>query len=239
MTGRWRDRSGFRADPDAAPASRPSRRQTIALLAVLALVAGAVAVVSYLVRPEKARAFDLFHGSLFLSDQIAPVAVDLATGKPTLRLLGADQQVGIGNKEHQALGVLALTDDTLLLNESTGEFNMVDNSGFVVKHDGGGVPLGKRAGPSVGVASRNGQAYIVRTGPRGGTDVYLVGQSTVESAIGASRSVRPRASGSMPEQGSGAASANGDLWLLAGPANGVRTIREFSVPAGSSTGATL
>src|SRR5919198_3585253 len=122
MTGRWRDRSGFRADPDAARASRPSRRQTIALLAVLALVAGTVALVSYLVRPEKARAFDLFHGSLFLSDQNSPVAVDLATGKPTLRLLGAAQQVGIASDEDQTLGVVPLTDDTLLLNESIGEF---------------------------------------------------------------------------------------------------------------------
>src|SRR5919198_3968338 len=108
MTGRWRERSGFRADPNAASASRPSRRQTIALLAVLALVAGTVALVSYLVRPEKARAFDLFHGSLFLSDEDSPVAVDLTTGKPTLRLLGADQQVGIGNKENQTLSVVPL-----------------------------------------------------------------------------------------------------------------------------------
>src|SRR4051812_38989531 len=133
MTGRWRDRSGFRADPDAAPASRPSRRQTIALVAVLALVAGAVALVSYLIRPEKARAFDLFHGSLFLSDQNSPVAVDLTTGKPTLRLQGAAQQVGIGKTGNQTLSVVPLTDHTLLLNQTTGEFNMVDNSGFVVK----------------------------------------------------------------------------------------------------------
>jgi hypothetical protein len=245
MAGRWSDPSAFRADPTATPALHPSRRQTIALLGVVALVAGAVAVASYLIRPEKARAFDLFHGSMFLSDQNSPVAVDLASGKPTLRLLGADKQVGITST--QTLGVVPLDDHTLLLNESTGEFNMVDNSGFVVKRDGGGVPLVKRAGDSssFGVASASGQSYIVRTGRTGGTDVYLVGQSTVESALNAARNVRPRASGSMRESGStasgGAASANGDLWLLVGGSatGGLRTIRELTVPAGSSAGATL
>ncbi len=264
MTGRWpgstrkraaffaerfrgveSDPAAFRADPDAAPATAPSRRQTIALLAVLALVAGAVAVVSYLIRPEKARAFDLFHGSIFLSDQIAPVAVDLASGEPTLRLLGADQQVGV--KQGETLGVVPLIDHTLLLDESTGEFNMVDNSGFIVKHDGAGVPLAKRAGEttSYGVASDSGQAYIVRTGPVGGTDVYLVSQPTVEAAINASGGVRPRASISIPgpvdPAAGSAAGANGELWLLTGESgtSSVRTIREFRVPAGSSAGATL
>src|SRR5436190_20795754 len=108
--------SAFRADPDATPAARPSRRQTVALLAAVALVAGAVAAASYLIRPEKARAFDLFHGSIFLSDQNSPVAVDLATGKPTLRLSGAAQQVGVSGA--QTLGVVPLTDHTLLVNQS-------------------------------------------------------------------------------------------------------------------------
>lgn len=244
MAARWQNPSAFRADPAAAPALTPNRRQTIALIAVLALAAGAVAVASYLVRPEKARAFDLFHGSLFLADQKSPVAIDLGTGKPTLRLLGADKQVGItGN---QPLGVVPMDGRTLLVNQASGEFNMVDSSGFVVKHDGG-VPLAKRAGETAafGVAAGNGQAYIVRTGPTGGTDVYLVNQPTVESAISATRSVRPRASTSMngtSSTGAGAAAAaDGDLWLLVGgaPGSGTHTIRSFSVPEGSSAGAVL
>ena len=244
MPNRWRDPSAFRADPAVAPALRPSKRQTIALITVLLLAAGTVAVASYLVRPEKARAFDLFHGSVFLADQNSPVAVDLATGKPTLRLLGADKQVGI--TAGQRLGVVPLTDHTLLLNEATGEFNIVDNSGFVVKRDGG-VPLVQRSGvaSSIGIATDDGQAYIVRTGPSGGTDVYLVNQPTVESAISAVTSVRPRASTSMSGTGSsapgGAASANGNLWLLVGSAPNAthRAIRELSVPTNSSSGAAL
>jgi hypothetical protein len=243
VNGRWTDPSAFRADPAAVPASRPTRRQTLALLAVLAVVAGTVAAVSYLVRPERARAFDLFHGSLFLSDQKAPVAVDLATGKPTLRLLGAEKQVGSASA--QALGVIPLTDRTLLLNQTTGEFNMVDSGGFVVKNTGGGVPLAKRAGTTsaIGVPSDNGQAYIVRTGPTGGTDVYLVGQPTVEAAIAATTGVRPRASTSMPQHAAttdgAAAAADGDLWLLVDTAGGRRTIRQLQVPTDSSTGAAL
>jgi hypothetical protein len=165
-----RDPAAFRADPAAAPAAQPSRRQTAALLAVLALVAGAVVLASYVVRPEKARAFDLFRGSVFLADQNSPVAVDLASGKPTLRLLGADRQVG--STGSQPLSVVPLTDHTLLLNQASGEFNMVDTSGFVVKRDGG-VPLVRRSGAttSFGVAADAGQAWVVRTGASGGTDV--------------------------------------------------------------------
>lgn len=244
MPNRWRDPAAFRADPTAAPALHPTKRQTIALIAVLALVAGAVALASYVIRPDKARAFDLFHGSVFLADQNSPVAVDLATGKPTLRLLGADKQVGITGG--QRMGVVPLSDHTLLLNEGTGEFNIVDNSGFVVKRDGG-VPLVQRGGTSssMGIAADDGQAYIVRTGSTGGTDVYLVNQPTVESAISAVTSVRPRASTSMSDASStspgSAASANGSLWLLVGAAPGAtrRTIRELSVPTNSSAGVAL
>ena len=244
MAARWRDPSAFRADPAAAPAARPSRTQAVALLAVLAVVAAGVVLVSYLIKPEKARAFDLFHGSLFLADQNnTPVGIDLTSGKPTIRLTGAGAEVGIGTG--QSLGVVPLVDATLLLNESTGEFNMVASTGDVVKRLGGGVPLAKRSGSTtaMGVATDDGQAYIVRTGATGGTDVFLVSQPTVESAISATSGVKPRASTSMPDATStaagGAVSANDDLWLLAGPAGGRQTVRQLTVPANSSAGARL
>ena len=172
MTGRWRGlspivratrkvapprhsvhaaRSAFRPDPNLAPASRPSRRQAVALLAVLALASGVVAVLSYVIRPERARAFDLFHGSVFLSYQLGPVAVDLASGKPTLQLVNANPQVGITGSE--VLNTVPLADHTLLLNPATGEFNMVDNNGFIVKRSGGGVPLPPRS--TTAAASRS------------------------------------------------------------------------------------
>jgi hypothetical protein len=86
---------------------------------------------------------------------------------------------------------------------------------------------------------------VVRTGATGGTDVYLVNQSTVEAAMNATRSVRPRASTSMPDRAGtapgAAVSADGDLWLLVGGTGdgGHRTIRQLQVPAGSSAGAAL
>ena len=267
MAGRWRDparlfrapgkaapashsaRSGFRADPNAPAAARPTRRQAAALLAVLVLAAGVVAVLSYAIRPERARAFDLFHGSVYLSDELGPVAVDLATGKPTLQLADANRQIGLREKALLDT-VVPLSDETLLLNPTTGEFNMVDNNGFIVKHDGnGGVMLGsgEPTGPTkaAGIDAGSGQAYIVRTGPDIGTEVYLVNQSTVESAINVVGHVQTRATGRMDEPGStdpgGAASANGDLWMLVGGSGtgGTRIIRQLQVPPDSSAGATL
>jgi len=210
---------------------------------VLLLVAGAITVASYLVRPDRARAFDLFHGSLFLADQQSPVAVDLATGKPTLRLVGAARQVGITGTDQ--LGVVPLDGGTLLLNRHTGEFNMVDTSGFVVKHDGGGVPLGGKVAASstaIGVAA-NQLAYVLRNGPDR-TDVFLVSKATVTAAINASGNVTPRASTAFtdgpvdPEPG-GAVSADGVLWALVQTAPDTHVVRRFDYPQNSDPGVSL
>ncbi len=248
---RWSDTATFRADPAAAQVSRPSRRQTVALLVVLTLIAGAVVAASYLVRPEKARAFDLVHGSVFLEDTYAPVGIDLATGKPTLRLVDAAKQVGA--TRNNQLSVVPLQDATLLLNNGTdnansGEFNEVDDTGFVTKPDGSGVPLSKRSDhpESIGFADTGskqaaGSAYIERSGPSG-TDVFLVTQSTVQSAAGTGSNPKPRASVSFDDVGltrTGAgASANGDLWLLAGSGNRP-VLEQLSVPANSNPGVRL
>ncbi|WP_375503195.1 fibronectin type III domain-containing protein [uncultured Jatrophihabitans sp.] len=231
--------TAFRAAPSATPAARPSRRQALALLAVLALVAGTVVAVSYLVRPDRARTFDLFHGSVFLADSVAPVAVDLASGRPTVRLIDADDQVGA--RTGSDLAVTPLDQGTLLLNRTSGEFNLVAATGFVVKTDGG-VPVAQRAGAIGATAISAGDlAYIEQTGPTG-TSVYLVGQTTVETASNGAARVRPRAFRSMSEPGStepgAAASAAGSLWVLLG-AGDQRVVRQLAVPSGSSTGATL
>ena len=98
-----RDATAFRADPAASATDHPSQRQAVALVTVLVLVAAAIAAASYLVRPDKARSFDLLHGSVFLADQVAPVGIDLASGKPTLRLVGADKQVGASRSTNLTL----------------------------------------------------------------------------------------------------------------------------------------
>lgn len=244
---RWRNPNAFRVDRAAGLAVRPSRRQSVALLAVLALVAGLIAAISYVVRPQRARAFDLFNGSLFLNDTVAPVAVDLATGSPSVRLIDATAQIGASAQQSTDLAVVPLArgGGTLLLNRASGEFNMVDPTGFVIKRDGG-VPLPKAEQASATALPADSPAapdlaYIEQTG-KSATRVYLVSQSTVREAIGANR-VKPRASASLDAPAStkaGAqASADGDLWLLLGTGRR-RTVTQLALPRAShENGATL
>ncbi len=220
MRSRWSE-SAFRPDPSTDREARPLRAQSISLLAVLVLVAGAVAAAGYLVRPDRARSYQLLHGSIFLADQVAPVGIDLASGKPTLRLVGAEKQVGA--RSPSELAVVPLDDGTLLLDRATGQFNMVDNTGFVIKHDNGGVPLPARtdATASTGVAAGT-SAYVERTGTAG-TDVYLVDQLTVQAATNLRQRVAPRASTRVGDAGSTApgasAAVDGSFWALLGDGN--------------------
>jgi hypothetical protein len=216
-----------------------SRTQALALLLGLSLTVAAVAVAAVLVSPNRARSFDLIHGSVFLADVRAPVAVDLATGKPTVRLLGASTQVNAGSSSD--LSVTALADSTLLLNAQTGEFNMVDGTGFVVKTTAGGVPLPQQAGASKAMAVAAGaEAYVVRSGTN--TSAFLVNTATVQSATNAKAKITPRASAVLNQPSSAApgsaVSADGDLWLLTGPPAG-QTLRQLGLPADSQTGAQL
>ena len=148
MARRSLDPTAFRPDRTARVGFAPSKTQTIAMLGVLVLVGAAIAAAAVLIRPNKARAFDLFYGSLYLNDNRAPVAVDLTNGKPTVRLVDADKQVSATDRARPTLEVFPLAGGTLLLNTATGEFNLVDSSGFVVKPTGGGVPLPKVRGTS-------------------------------------------------------------------------------------------
>jgi hypothetical protein len=234
-------RRGASFRPAAGPvrAGRPSRQQAAVLVVALLAVAGAIVTASFTVKPSKARSFDLYYGSVYLNDNTAPVAVDLASGKPSVRLQGAYTQVSAS--ESGDLDVVPLASGTLMLDNVTGEFNMVDNSGYVLKAEGGGVPLPATTDvtTATGIAAGD-SAYIVRTGPSG-TSVYLVSQSTVGAAVGGGKT-QPRASAQMNDPATSvrttAGSANGGLWLLVGSGDS-RTIRELSVPAGSNAGVTL
>lgn len=246
MSGR-QQRATFRPSTSPARAAAPSRRQAVALVAALVLVAGAIAIASFAVKPSTARAFNLFYGSVFINDNTAPVAVDLATGKPSVRLTNAYTQVSA--RVSGDLDVIPLSGSTLLLDSATGEFNMLDQSGFVLKHSGGGVSLPHTVGTTSATGIPAGDsAYIVRSSASG-TSVYLVGQSTV-SVAAAGGKAQARASISMPTpmqnvattavaaNSSGGAASSSALWLLVG-AGDRHTIRELRVPPGSNAGATL
>ena len=109
MAGRRREPAAFRPSVQTRPSHAPSRRQAIAMVAALVLVASGIAVASYVVKPNKARAFDLFYGSVFLKDERAPVAVDLTNGKPTVRLVDADTQVSAKNPNDLAVSPMVKT----------------------------------------------------------------------------------------------------------------------------------
>ena len=118
-------RRGASFRPAAGPirAGRPSRQQAVVLVVALLAVAGAIVTASFAVKPSKARSFDLYYGSVYLNDNTAPVAVDLASGKPSVRLQGAYTQVSAS--ESGNLDVVPLASGTLMLDNVTGEFNKI------------------------------------------------------------------------------------------------------------------
>jgi len=240
VLGRRHAATAFRPSAPVGPVRAASRGQTAALLVGLLAVALGIAVASFAVKPSKARSFDLFYGSIFMDDNTSPVAIDLASGKPTVRLHNAFTAVSA--KSTGDLDVFPLAGGTLMLNPSSGEFNMVDDSGFVLKTIGGGVRLPLFVGPSSSRAVAAGDsAYIVQSGPRASA-VYLVSQSTVASAIGPSAQAKARASASLTSPAldtpGAAAASNGDLWLLTGQGRS-HHILQLSVPRGSNAGAAL
>lgn len=222
----------------------PTRRQALVLGLAAATVAGGLTAAALTVRPNTARSFDLYYGTLLLDDDTAPVAVDLASGKPTVRLTQAYTQVGA--ERSGDLDLTPLAHATLMLDTATGEFNMVDGAGFVIKTDGGvslpGEPPATSTASGVGAGDAAGDAaYILRTGASG-TDVYLVGPATVAaaSAPGARAAARGYARLAEPvADGPGSrVGANGDLWLLTGGA-GTHSVLRLRLPDGSEPGAAL
>ncbi|HEY8301565.1 MAG TPA: hypothetical protein VIG48_06685 [Jatrophihabitans sp.] len=235
--------SAFRPSaPNPAAGHAPSRTQTIALLCGLVLVAAGIAAVSYLVKPATARSFNLFYGSVYLDDNTSPVAVDLASGKPTVRL--ANAFTAVSAKAPEDINAYPLDGgNTLLLDPATGEFNMVDSTGFVIKSSDGGVPLPKADGPTTSTAVPAGSsAYIVRRSSDA-TSVYLVGAATVSASFGSRSGTKARAYATLPAPVSTdpvpVADAGGALWMLTRDGGQTRRITELTVPPGSNAGVTL
>ncbi|MBV9593445.1 MAG: hypothetical protein JO147_06600, partial [Actinobacteria bacterium] len=149
MSRPWSGSARFRPGLGDRPRTSLSRPQAAALLAVLAAVVTAVALASVLVKPSHSRAFDLVHGTVFLQDNGgSPLGVNLANGKATVRLKDAYTLVNApedvtASEAKPLIGVrvVPLENGTLLLNQNSGQFNIVDSSGFAIKTKGGGVPL--------------------------------------------------------------------------------------------------
>jgi len=228
--------------PSGADITAPGRRGRAVLLCGFLACTTAIVVAAVVVKPTTAHAFRLVYGSVFIDDNVSPVAIDLASGKPTVRLSNAVAAVSAASS-----GDLQMTpagQSTLMLNTASGEFNMLDASGLLLKPSGGGVRLPASPGGTdqtvTGVASGS-SAYIIRSSSSG-TQVYLVDAATVATAAGPRASTVPRASLSFTRPLSAgpasAVSANGALWLLSRGGTGL-ALQELRVPPASSAGATL
>jgi hypothetical protein len=229
-----------------ADRSRAERARSAALLALLVCVAAGLTAASYLVAPSTARSFTLLYGSVFLNDNTEPVAVDIASGRPTVRLANASRSVSASASADLRLFRLA-ANRTLMLNTRTGEFNMIDATGYVLKPTGGGVRL-PEPGPAQAVPAGP-DSYLLRNS---GSDasVYLVSPNTVAGATGPH--ARPRAFGTLSHPlaervtGAAAVAIGRNLEALEdlGAAGSAATTRryglvELAVPPGSNAGARL
>ena len=198
----WPDDAGApatRAPLRSVPAHRPARdarrrapRPSRCCAASCSSRAG-IAVASYLVKPAKARSFDLFYGSMYINDNTSPVAVDLASGKPTVRLTNAFTAVG------------AKTGDDIDVYPARRRQHAV------ARPEHGRVQHGRQhrlrrevdrrrraAAEGTGDARRRRRSRQVRrptscAATQPSTSVYLVGAATVSAAVGSPSGTKARA----------------------------------------------
>jgi hypothetical protein len=161
----------------------------------------------------------LFGGSLVLDDRRPLVVLDLTTGAVTVRLDDVFAQVDA--TRYADVQAVPFDSGTLLVNRSSGSFNVLSKDNFVLERSGGGVGLGPLAGTvgASGVAAGS-SAYIVRYAPK--STVSLVGTDTVQAAArleqSGPRTVLPRGfaslSGAVADRPGATAVSGADLWAI-------------------------
>lgn len=183
MGGRGREAApGFSfGQRSRGPAEVPGFGRAGALIGLLGLllVAGGFAWAAVGASVPPAEHPRLFGGSLVLEDQRPLTVIDLATGHVTIRLQGVYSQVGAAG--YGDVEAVALGDGTLLVDRTTGTFNLLAKDDYLLDTAGPGVGLGPLAGSTGAGAFPSGDsAYIVRYAPR--STVSLVDASTVRQA---------------------------------------------------------
>jgi hypothetical protein len=222
------------------------------LLAAFCLGVVAIGISAYAVKPTTTRSFHLLYGSIFIDDNTSPVAIDLASGKPTVGLHNAFTAVSATSSGD--VHMVPLQGATLMLNTATGEFNMLDAAGLLVKATDGGVQLPSSStsrssvgtSPAITAIAAGADAYVVRA-TSDHTEAYLVSQATVADAGTQTRS-KARASVVIPSpletgaagvaEAAATATVDGALWMICGSGT-LHTIRQLIVPPRSNAGATL
>lgn len=228
--------------PSPASTVPAGRRGRQVLLGGFLACTTALVVAATTVKPTTARAFKLVYGSVFIDDNVSPVAIDLASGKPTVRLSNA--VTAVSARSTGDLDVVPVGEATLMVNSQTGEFNLLDAAGLLLKSTGGGVRLPATAAAADQAASAvatGSGAYVIRTSTSG-TQIYLVDEATVAAAAGPTARTVPRASVTLAQpvadMPAAAVSAAGALWLLTGRGP-TSTVQQLTLPEHSNTGATL
>ncbi|MET0903996.1 MAG: fibronectin type III domain-containing protein, partial [Acidimicrobiales bacterium] len=228
-------RSSSRSIPDFGLTSDDgvalTRRQAVAGASVVVLALVAVLVAALVVEPRSAQRPDVVTGSVILEDDRPPVVVDLATGRPSIRLKDVFAQVGA--ESYSDVQIVELDTGSMLVNRRTGMFNLLNRGHLAVKREAGGVGLGDAddVESAEAVAAGNG-AYIIQRSPNA-TRVSLVGRDTVEAAVQATAAgggtVRPRGFVEIDTvvlDEPGRVLGDGDaLWLLAGTGDDLEVLR--------------
>jgi hypothetical protein len=209
--------------------------QKIVSLSVVAAIVILTTVFAVIGQPSIAVQPKPFGGSLTLNDVQDPVVIDLATGSPNLRLQGIESQVGA--TDPSLVDAVPLDDGTLLVNRSTGTFNVLGLGNSIVKTSGG-IALGDLPG-STGAAgfAAGDNGYVVRYAPTAAT-ISLVDQATVAAAARTDTSATgtgalvpllgfANVSGQIPTNPGSTVVANGDLWTIT-RASGQGTLQRFA-----------
>ncbi len=235
-------RHAWRTDREPSAQSLPPAR-----LRAVTVVVGAVALVvagsawfSVTGRPNQATTTRFIGGSVVLDDAEAPVALDLATGTPSVRFQDIGQWVGNTAPGH--VDAVEMSGATLLVNDQTGTFNYLGRDNLIVRPDGNGIALPSPPFPVVAATAvaRSSSAYIVQEGADRSA-ISLLDAGTLRTAqapssgVGSASPVQLGGAADVPApiaSGAGAgagtvAVAGGDLWMVTGAGNGTR-VRAFA-----------
>jgi hypothetical protein len=236
-----------------APAPGFGRVGGVVGVALVLAIAGGLLWSASAGHPVAAQHPRLFGGSLVLEDQRQLTVVDVATGAVVVGLQSVQAEVGAAaDGDVQAVPV---TGGTMLIDRSSGTFNLLGPDNYVLDAAGPGVGLGHLPGLTGASGLPAGpDAYIVRYAPR--STVSLVGAGTVLSGANlegppapdsgrtgdpglTARVVTPLGftalSGPVANQPGAGAVSHGDLWLLVG-ADASCQVRQLQAAAARPNG---
>jgi len=201
-------------------------RAVAATIGAVALVVAGAAWFSATGPPNRATVTQFVGGSVVLDDAVAPIALDLATGTPSVRFENIGQWVGNTAPGH--VDALALSDATLLVNDQNGTFNYLGTNNLIVRPEGDGIALPTPSFPVLAATAvaRSSTAYIVQAG----ADRAAISLLDAGTLVTAREQPAPGGGSASPVQLGGAADVptpvatgpgslavvGGDLWTVTG-----------------------